>query len=147
MGLDHRLKTLGHAHALTCPNMHPPVHNVSEAMSVCVLPCIYCTWQNIILKIIYISVHLCISARSYYIKRQQRHLALDHRTENKAAGLGSCHFHGSRQMWVVVEGQTPTQEGPSCGSTHRRETPPCTMPKSYGRESLSCNTFWGAFRK
>lgn len=83
----------------SCPHPHLPeycivlwVHTTSGATSMCTLPWICHTWQNITLRIMYSSVHACISARSKYMKRQERHLALNHRTENKAAGLGSCYF-------------------------------------------------------
>lgn len=82
-------------HSLSCPN----TALCCGSTSLCILP-----WQNIILRTVCVSVHPCGSAWSLYIKRQWRHLALQHRTKNKAAGLWRC--HSSRQIWVVKEVKT-----------------------------------------
>lgn len=144
MELDQGLKTFSHAHTLSHLPKHCIVlwvHTVYGTTSLCILPRAYCTWQNIILRIVYVSVHTCGSARSLYIKGQQRHLALEHKTKNKTAGLRRC--YSSRQIWVVLEVKTPLQECPSCESMHRREPTQSCPPKSYGRESLSCNIGFG----
>lgn len=117
--LDQRLKTFGHAHTFSHLPKHCIVlwvHTAYGTTSLCILPWAYRTWQNIILRILYVSVHTGGSARSLYIKRQWRHLALEHRTKNKAARLGR--YPGSRQICVVLEVKTPLQECQSCASMH-----------------------------